>query len=115
MPDPERLEGLLRLVRDKHAAWDDREDALHTIRRANEEADSSESAWRGDAVLTALESVATDERELATLQDAAGEALAYAWLNRGRLDHDVYARLAPHALAIATATIEQNRPGWLPA
>jgi hypothetical protein len=84
----EGMEELLRVVGDRNAPWDNRADALLSIRRANEQgkAYDIDRFWCSDSVVSAVADVATDPHELADLQDGAGEALALLWLNRGELD-----------------------------
>ena len=111
----EQLSGLLAVIADPAAAWDERSDALTTVRHALawEAEGPGTEALRSEALRAALVAVATNPAELAALQDEAGEALANLWLNERRFDGATFARLAPHAQEAARDLIAANAPGWL--
>jgi hypothetical protein len=113
--DSEHVEGMVQLISDTEAPWSTREDAINELRRWNESlGGESPRVWCSDAVLSALARVATNESELPTLQDAAGEALAVIWMNRRVIDSGVYPRLASHARAVVDDMIRLNAPELRP-
>ncbi len=119
---------LLRVLGDKNLNWGDRQDALQTIRMANEgnppdpddpvkllslEYADVPEIWRSAEVVEALRAIATDARELSVLQDEAGEALASIWLTQDRFDAETFRNLVPAAREAAQNTLAAKRPEWL--
>jgi len=79
---PERTQNLIRLLMDKSARIDERDDAAIDLIESNS----------GEA-LAALINVAAREGEPEILQASCGEAIGEIWIKRNVIDIDAYEKL----------------------
>ena len=100
-PEPEGVNALVRILRDRSARIDERDDAAIDLGKSDDD--------RALAALVEIASRADDD----TILGSAGESLAQIAIRRGKFDSSWLDRLAPPARRELVASLRAEAPQLL--